>query len=181
MILAAEYFFKDQNSFQVEIAWQNQAFNAIGNFENLNGFSIQPSYNLHFHDGIYYKRTTYTMLSFGLDYGQQSYIRTDSFELEQPPIPATKNYTYSNKRYYIGGYAHAGIKTLFRRGLLIEFYLGIGFKINTIKNELSQDLADSRYFGDWTVPTNYTQNKGTSFIPILKWGLRIGLGFKRKK
>lgn len=179
--LSGEYYMKNRNSLQLDLTLFHQAFEVWGIYDDLEGFGISPSYTFNKMERVEAKRTSFSNLSISIDYAQLSYIRTDSFEISTPPIPASQKFAYLSERRFIGASGRAGMKTVFRRGFMIEFYFSLGFLINSIDSELSWAVADQRYFGDSTSPYYSLQAEGTHLIPRFGGGFKIGYGFKQKK
>ena len=103
-------------------------------------------------------------------YGNQSYVRGDS--VTSSGITSFK--VYSNQRQYIGLTANIGAIWEFFNVLVVSVNAGLGFRYNQVLNNLTQEEADSRELGDWTVPDTWIQQKGNRLIPKFNFGLKIG-------
>lgn len=119
--------------------------------------------------------------SIELFHSQLACLRTDIFdstgqyEFDRPLGGYSK--TYFEKHSYTGFTLNGGMRHSFSPRWYIDISGGVGLRINRLKPALSDKEADYRFFGDWTVPFNYTQARGTHLIPKMSIGLRLGYRF----
>lgn len=103
-------------------------------------------------------------------YGNQSYMRTDSVTVSE----VTTQKFYHNQRQFIGITANIGARYEFARNFILNVNAGCGLRYNQVLNELTQEEAESRELGDWTVPQTWHQQKGNHIIPKFNFTLKMG-------
>lgn len=146
-------------------------------WQHLHGFGLTNETRLFFNETHNHEEFTAFFGSLEVSYGNQEYDRSDSLYLPQ----GTSYKTYSNHRQFIGITLNAGFNRQFASRLNLTFYFGLGMRYNYLVNTLTQQESDSRSLGDWTVPHNWIQQKGTHWIPKINFGFKIGYAFSTKK
>lgn len=139
-------------------------------WDDLNGFYVANEFRYY----DQYQRTEKWIFEgyWGIQcmYGNQSYIRTDSVTVSE----VTTKKIYHNQRQFIGLTANIGARYEFAGNFIINLNAGFGFRYNQVLNELTQEEAESRELGDWTVPQSWHQKKGNHIIPKFNFTLKLG-------
>lgn len=111
----------------------------------------------------------------GLEFsgGYQSYYTTDSLECS-----GCSSARYFSKRSWLELNGNIGAVELYEKGYFFEVYFSVGVRFYNNVVGLSQELAESRYFGDWTVPRHYREKSGVNWAPKITMNVRLGRRLK---
>jgi hypothetical protein len=167
--LSGEFDLGQRVSLNSEVLWYVSVLNFENSWKNLMGFGFKEEMRVHFKEQV----SAFSYMGFEATYGQQNYMRTDIVGdgYSEPDTTVT----YKTHRSFLGLVWNLGYDWKYENGLVMEIYCGAGIRLNCGSVDLSDALADGRWFGDWTVPSNYTHNKGFHVIPKFQVGFRIGV------
>jgi hypothetical protein len=107
-------------------------------------------------------------LGFEIAGGYQTFLRTDSLEVGQ-------NLTYNSKRAWLEAGFNLGGSIPFDNGFMFEIYFSVGGRYYDNNVGLSDQEASGRYWGDWTNPRYYREEKGKHFAPKITMNCKISL------
>ncbi len=145
-------------------------------WESLTGGFISNEVRMYFLPDSNKRFVAQSYWGFEAQYGDQYYTRGDTLHLET----GSEFRKYDNQRTYAGINVNFGMTWKYHSGLFMGIRFGVGGRYNRVINNLTQEEADSRNFGDWNSPTGWIQKKGSRIIPKFNLaGFRIGYSFKR--
>lgn len=160
--------FFSRSGLNSEIGFHFPFLDFISDWENIKGFVWKEEFRTYFSNDE--KNSAYWAIESSVGY--QKYGRTDLVDIY--PLVPDSILTYTAERKYAGITFNIGQKTSFKSGLMIEYFFGLGLRLNQVKTSLSEFDNERRYFGDWTVPNNWIQRDGLNVIPKFNFGIRIG-------
>lgn len=177
--LGAEYKLKGRYKNFTMLGCYTESFKPFTQYqwESLHGGFIQNEirrYYLRIDTTAHYVSPNYWGLEFV--YGYQSYYRQDTIPINSEDV----FYRYHNTRQFAGISINYGFQAIYNSGLVLGINVGLGIRYNEVINELTEDQASHRNFGDWNNPTGWIQQKGGHIIPKFNMlGFKIGYRFKK--
>ena len=124
-----------------------------------------------------YETDSKIFLSIELFYSQQSCVRNDSIEIRSQTLPTTYNKfkkEYSINKKVAGLTLNLGTTAIYYKRFVLEGFVGLGVRYRETTCTLTQEEAENRILGDWTVPGTWIYRCGNFISPHLNLGFRIG-------
>jgi hypothetical protein len=172
--LGAEHKIKNNKAIYLELGafLPNSIYNSKS-VKNNAGFTIKSElkhylYNQNCNSGVY--------CSFELNYKYQSYITSDSIQLQNTYLK-----TYPVKKHVFSALVNFGEIFIAKCGFIIDINVGLGIRYKNVKSSLNNHENDNVIkVGDYG--TNIMANQsGSFFYPDINMGIRIGYCIKYKK
>lgn len=172
--LGIEHDLSRNYSMTHEIGVLNEAYDFVGDYISLNGFLYKNQCSFFIFNSDDEMKF---ILGPEFSFSYMTYERHGRFEYDDLDYFLF----YQATRWYAGLALNFGGEYRYPKGLVVEYYLGLGTRINYVDSDLTNEDIGNLQARYWSTVHRWNQREGLNLIPKFNFGLRLGYNFKREK